>query len=191
MNYALAYPFEVLLFRKWRKELLNGVKGKILEIGVGTGNNLKYYPKNCEVTAIDVDKKAVEKAKKIFKKYHNYKIMEMDAQNLTFDDSTFDYVISPLVLCSIPNPSKALKEINRVLKRNGELRTMEHVKSQKKYLYNLQSRLNGINKKIFGCDLTRNTEEEIKKSGFKITYSENIGIDDMFRYIYAKKQGGN
>jgi len=191
MNYLLASPLEFLFFRKWRKELLKGVEGKVLEIGVGIGNNLKYYPLNCEVTAIDIDKKALDKARKVSIKYENYHIIEMDGQALKFKDKTFDYVITPLSLCSMPDQIGALTEIYRVLKDNCELRMMEHVKSNKKYLYNLQSHLNGINKKIFGCDLIKNTEESVIKAGFKIIYSKNLGIDDMFRYIRAKKQGGS
>ncbi len=179
--------FELIFLKKWRKRLLENVKGNVLEIGIGTGKNLPYY-KNCNLAGIDISPTMIEITKKYAKKLNiNCNIKVMSAEKLKFKDNQFNYVISSLILCDIPNPIKALKEMKRVLKKNGELRMIEHMKSNKNFIYNLQIYLNNTNKKIFGCDLLRDTEGNIKKAGFKIIKVKNIFLGDMFRVIIAKK----
>jgi len=89
-----------------RQELLAGVAGRVLEVGVGTGKNLTYYPAETEVTAIDFSPKMLERAgRKIEREgLSNVELREMDAQQLDFCDNSFDTIVSTCVFCSVPLP---------------------------------------------------------------------------------------
>jgi ubiquinone/menaquinone biosynthesis C-methylase UbiE len=114
------------------RKLLQGVKGKVLEVGIGTGRNIPYYPHNVELTGIDFSPKMVEIARKKAKNKENVTILEMDAENMDFNDNSFDTVITSCVFCSVPDPVQGLKEIKRVCKNGGKIVMLEHVRSHKK-----------------------------------------------------------
>jgi len=90
---------EVFFFRKWRKEALSNLKGKVLEVGVGTGRNLKFYSSHCSVTGIDYSEKMLEKASKKARGMTNVTLFLMDAERLGFPDNNFDYVVTTFILC--------------------------------------------------------------------------------------------
>lgn len=171
----LEIPMESM-FSKRRREMLKETSGKVLEVGVGTGKNLDYYPDNVEITAIDFSPKMIEKAKEKSKKIgREIKIFEMDAQNMDFDDNTFDTVVTSCVFCSVPDPVKGLKEIRRVCKNGGKILMLEHVKSNKPLLAPLMDILNPIPLNLYGANINRNTIENLKKAGF-----ENIIVKDLW-----------
>jgi ubiquinone/menaquinone biosynthesis C-methylase UbiE len=93
-----------------------------------------------------------------------------NAEHLPFDDGTFDTAVTSLVLCSVPDPSRALAEIRRVLRPGGELRFLEHVKAGNGVLLRLQQALDATvwPPLAGGCHLTRDTENAIKAAGFEI-----------------------
>lgn len=162
-------PFELFWLGRLRKKLLKNLKGNILEIAVGSGRNLKYYGKNCKITAIDLSPKMLEIAKKRAQKLN----IEADfhignAEELKFKREKFDYVIDSLGLCTFPNPIKALKEMKRVCKKNGRIILLEHGVSSNKFFSKLQHKRERKQKKKFECALTRNHEELVKKAGLKI-----------------------
>ena len=102
------YPIERFFFARIRRETLSSLKGKVLEIGVGTGKNLPYYNwENIKYTGIDFSKNILEMAKK--KNVSKAKMIYMDAQDMDFKENSFDYIVTAFVLCSIPDPVKALK----------------------------------------------------------------------------------
>ncbi|HET8686114.1 MAG TPA: class I SAM-dependent methyltransferase, partial [Methanosarcina sp.] len=123
-------PVELFLYGRWRKEALSNLSGKVLEVGVGTGRNLKYYPADCSVTGIDISAGMLGKARKKARGMKNITLLLMDAEHLEFPDHSFDYVVTTFVLCSVPDPVKALKEVRRVLKPSGELVALEHMRSR-------------------------------------------------------------
>lgn len=126
-------PLELFFFRRWRKEALSGLTGKVLEVGIGTGRNLKYYPLHSSVIGIDYSERMLEKARKKATGMKNVTLLLMDAEHLEFPDNSFDYIVSTFVLCSVPDPVKALKEIRRVLKPSGELIAIEYIHSSNNY----------------------------------------------------------
>ncbi len=175
-------------FSKWRKELLKNLKGNILEIGVGTGKNLKYYNKNAKITGIDISPKMLERAKKKIKelKNKNIRLLLMDAQNLKFKPNTFDYIVNTFVLCSVPEPVKVLKEMKKVLKKNGKILMLEHVKSNHFLIKIFQHIHNPITKILFGFNVNRDTIKNIKKAGFKNIKQKNLAFFDVFKRIEIK-----
>lgn len=175
------------LFGKWRMKTISNLKGKILEIGVGTGKNLQYYSDEVELTAIDISpgmlKKARNKAKKLNLKAD---LHLMDAQKLEFEDETFDYVISTFVLCSVPDPVVTLKEMTRVLKPDGKIITLDHVLSKNKIVAIWENIHNPITVRLFGFNVNRDTYNNMKKAGLEIT-DENIAFLDVFKRFTCTK----
>lgn len=177
------------LFKSWRKKIITPLKGKILEIGVGTGKNLEYYSNEAEVTAIDFTPKMLEKARQKLLKLgkNNIKLLEMDAQNMDFPDDSFDYVITTFVWCSVPDPIKGLKEARRVLKPEGEGIFLEHVLSSNVLIALWEHLHNPITKFLFGYNVNRKTRDNIEKAGFKVVEDKKLYLKDVFRLFKVKK----
>lgn len=179
-------PLELLFFRKWRKEALSGLSGKVLEIGVGSGRNLKYYPAGCSLTGIDSSEGMLERAREKAREMKNVNLLLMDAEHLQFPDNSFDYVVTTFVLCTIPDPVKALKEMRRVLKPSGELIALEHMHSNNPIIDLFEHLIDPFLYFLLGDHTTRNTTRNIEKAGFKIKETKKLAFKDVFRKIRAK-----
>lgn len=179
-------PVERFLFRKWRRSVLSELRGNVLEVGVGTGKNLEYYPRDCKVTAIDISPKMLEHAKKRAEGMDNISLMVMDAEKLTFADNTFDYVITTFVLCSIPNPVAALREMRRVCKPDSFVIDLEHMRSSNWVLTLLENILNPISVFFMGVNVNRKTVENINKAGLSVIEEKHLALKDVFRLVRSK-----
>jgi ubiquinone/menaquinone biosynthesis C-methylase UbiE len=179
-------PLELLYFRKWRKEALSGLNGNVLEVGIGTGRSLKHYPLSCTITGIDNSEGMLEKAREKAKDMKNVTLLLMDAEHLDFPDNSFDYVVTSFVLCTIPDPVKALKEMRRVLKQSGELIALEHMCSNTPFIARLEDLIKPFMFSLLGDNVTRDAVKEIKEAGFTIQEINNLAFKDVFRKIRAK-----
>ncbi len=176
--------FEKNLYGKWRKDLIGDIKGRILEVGIGTGKNLSYYNKDAKVIGIDISPKMLEKAKMRQKGFEkNITLIQMDAQDMQFEDNSFDYVVCTFVFCSVPDPIKVLKEMKRVCKKNGRILMIEHMLSEHKIIAFFEHIHNPIMRALFGFNINRRTVENIKKSGLEIYRIKNLFFFDVFRKI--------
>jgi len=176
-------PFEKISLHKRRNELINKVNGKVLEIGSGGGINFNYYnPKNIDfLTVIDLKFNKFIINHKLNKEI-NIEYIIANAENLPFEDKSFDNVVVTLTFCAINNPKNALKEIYRVLKDDGKLIFIEHVLPHDKYYRNLANSLNNIWKKIGKCNINCDTYKNIEDANFKITNYEKFG-NKVFTFI--------
>jgi ubiquinone/menaquinone biosynthesis C-methylase UbiE len=168
----LMAPQEKAVFGPHRRELLSRASGRVLEIGGGTGANLPYYGK--AVTELVITEPEEPMARRLRAKlvHHSLpaRVMEVPAEQLPFEDHSFDFVVSTLVLCTVSDPAKALGEINRLLKPDGQLIFLEHVRSDEPGLARWQDRLNFVQLRIgHGCNCNRPTAEAIEYAGFAIT----------------------
>jgi phosphatidylethanolamine/phosphatidyl-N-methylethanolamine N-methyltransferase len=104
---------------------------RVLEVGVGTGLNLPLYPRDCQVTGIDISEGMLRKADERVRTYGmtNTKLMVMDASKLEFPENSFDRVIATYVISAVPDPVKTLLEMRRVCKPSGHLVILNHFKS--------------------------------------------------------------
>lgn len=189
----LEWPVEKLLFSRWRKRIISAAKGEVLEVGVGTGKNLPYYSKKAKVTGIDISKGMLEKAVKKSKKLGlNCRLLLMDAENMKFKDNSFDTALCTFILCSVPNPVKALKEMRRVCKPNGRIIMVEHVLSKNRLIALWQKLHNPITRWLVGVNINRDTIANIRKAGLDIVSEENLAVKDVFKYIVCSpnKNGG-
>jgi phosphatidylethanolamine/phosphatidyl-N-methylethanolamine N-methyltransferase len=113
---------------------------RVLEVGVGTGISLGLYPKSCTVVGVDVTRKMLEKAqgKKAAMQLDNVQLMEMDGENLTFADDSFDHSVAAFVVTVVPNPEKMVAEMKRVTKKNGSILILNHFCSHNGLLLKLE-----------------------------------------------------
>jgi ubiquinone/menaquinone biosynthesis C-methylase UbiE len=152
-----------------RKPLIHQAKGKVLEIGSGTGFNFPYYRQGVEVIAIEPQRLMRERSlRRSSRAQVLINVMDGSAEELPFGDNTFDTVVGTLVLCTIPNPAKALKELRRVCKPGGKILLLEHVRLDRPILGRIQDWLTPVWKHLCdGCHLNRNTLELVTKAGFQ------------------------
>lgn len=179
---------EGLLFRRLRKKLWAQAQGEhILEVGVGTGKNLSFYPNHARMTAIDFSPNMLKQAER--KRERKQLVVElslMDVQALCYADNSFDTVVASFVFCSVPKPIKGLKEIYRVLKPGGQLLLLEHVLSSNKYLASLMNLLNPLVLRLIGANINRETIKNVQACPFKNLYVDPAS-SDMIKLIRAIK----
>jgi ubiquinone/menaquinone biosynthesis C-methylase UbiE len=158
-----------------RKKALSLASGKVLEVGVGTGNNFPYYPPGCEVTAIDFSPGMLARArKKLHLARSPIKLLEMDAQAMDFPDNTFDTVVATCVFCSVPDPVKGLAEVKRVCKPNGKIILLEHVRSESPVIGWLMDVLNPISLHLIGSNINRRTVQNVISAGIQLQKVEDL-----------------
>lgn len=185
----LEQPMEVMSLKKWRMEVTKDLKGKVLEVGVGTGKNIPYYPDNIDITAIDFSEKMLEKAKqKAIRLNKNVEMIHMDAQNMDFFNNTFDRVFTTCVFCSVPDPIKGLKELRRVCKPNGKIIMIEHVRSEKKILGFVMDIFNPLTVNLYGANINRRTVENVREAGFTDVEVINLTGDIVKKIIINNKK---
>jgi ubiquinone/menaquinone biosynthesis C-methylase UbiE len=182
------WPIETLLFKKLRKEALSYAYGHVLEVGIGTGKNLSFYNKNIDLTAIDFSPGMLEVAKNKNTEVNlkTCNLYEMDVQELKFKDNTFDTVISTFVFCTVPDPIAGLKEVYRVLKPEGKVIFLEHMKSKYFVLNIFLYLMNIVSTRVLGTSMLRETQKNIEQAGFTIISVENK-LFDIVRLIIATK----
>jgi ubiquinone/menaquinone biosynthesis C-methylase UbiE len=181
-----------LFFAGWRKKLLAKARGKILEIGVGTGKNFKYYPAKADVTGIDIADKMVTIARKEAAKLClSFNIEEGDAQNLVYPDNFFDTAVATFVFCSVPDPVKGLRELRRVVKPDGQVLLLEHVRIDTPIMGWIMDRLNPLVVRIVGANINRRTVENVKAAGFLFDKIEHLGSMKMVKMMIARPDKDN
>lgn len=172
-------PLERLYLRQIRQELMPKAYGKVLEIGFGGGVNMKYYDfeKIESLHALDI--------KENMKKYPEVVYHVSNAENLPFEDESFDTVVLTLALCTIADQGKVLKEIKRILKKGGIYIFLEHEKPKSKFFSGLVNTINPLWKRVArGCQLNRESHKAIQREGFQVSLNNK----NVFYYGLAKNQ---
>lgn len=172
-------------FRRLRREALAPVSGRLLEIGLGTGLNLAYYPEGTrKIVGVDSNPGVVGIAHRRAAK-HGIEIEhhQLSAEQLPFEAASFDTVVSTFTLCSIPDVQMALAEVRRVLRPGGEFVFLEHGLSPEPAVARWQRRFNPAWKLIGdGCHLDRDATEEVRRSGLAIERVRNFYLPKSPRF---------
>lgn len=121
---------EKVLFGGGREWVCSQTRGEVLEIAIGTGRNIPFYPEGVRLTGIELSSKMLDFARRRARELEREADLRPgDAQNLPFPDASFDTVVATLALCTIPDERRAVAETARVLRPGGRLLLLEHVRS--------------------------------------------------------------
>lgn len=155
-----------------RKEVIEQAYGLVLEIGAGNGLNFRFYrPEQVErVEAIEPDATMLRFARERLSLARvPIELTQAPAEALPFDDETFDSVVTTLVFCSVADPVRGLQEIKRVLKPDGMLLMVEHVRAQSAITARIQDMLVPLTTRMAGnCHWNRDTASSVASAGFQI-----------------------
>jgi len=154
-----------------RAQLIPKARGAVLEIGIGSGLNLPFYSQAVtRVRGVDASPELLAMArKKVGGAPFPVDLVCESAEHLSLDDASVDTVVTTWTLCSIPDPSRALREMRRVLKPEGRLLFIEHGCSPDPKVQAWQHRLNPLWRKIGGgCNLDRKIDDLIQAAGFHL-----------------------
>lgn len=165
------YPLERLGLARWRKEIIGRARGRVLEIAGGTGANLQYYNHDCRLVLTDPNESMLRRAAIYRANLSSPRIMLVtDAQHLPFAPASFDTVVATLAFCTIPQPEIAFQEVRRVLRPEGMLLLLEHIRSHQPWLAWIQNKLTPTWSQFAGgCHLNRDTLDLARKNGFTMT----------------------
>ncbi len=181
-------PLERLWLRQMRAQLLPRAKGKILEVGVGTGANLPFYLSSTCLTAVDESSEMLTMAaQRVAAMDRCAHLVQADTEHLAFPSDYFDTVVASLVLCSVVDQRRALDELWRVLcKPGGQLLLLEHMRPQVRSLAWLADLANVPWYAFNGrCHLNRETQKLITQTGFQLERVEKR-LGGFFRLIIAR-----
>jgi len=177
---------EALRFGDWRRRLCARIRGAdVLELGVGTGANMPYYPPGASITAIDISRRMLALARRrALRRRCAVNLRLMDAQQLALADATFDTVFATFVFCSVPDPVRGLREAHRVCKPDGRLLLLEHMRPDRSFPGMVFDWLNPLAVRLTGANINRRTLANIEAAGWRLLSVENLAWD-VVRLIEA------
>jgi len=157
--------------RRRRRTLLHDAVGRVVEIGAGTGLNLRHYPDDiAELVLVEPEvTMRLRLARRVKQHARVAHVVDARAESLPLPDASVDTVVSTLVLCTVDDPERALREIARVLRPGGQLLFIEHVRSSSRLLAACQDRLLEPWRRFAGgCRCNRPTVELMRACGFDV-----------------------
>lgn len=167
--------------RRWadtQLKFFKSVSGKVLYVGIGTGQEIVNFPPGLDITAIDLSREMLEYAHRRIGQYPGrIRPALMNVENLGFPDNSFDTILTVCVFCSVANPVRGLKELWRVLKPDGKILMFEHVLSKNRVYGLILKMMSLITTRLSGTHLDRDTVGNLRKAGFKIESERNIYLD--------------
>jgi len=160
-----------------RAALFSGLTGTVLDVGAGTGANLRHFPAACRVTAVEPDPHMRRRlAAKLDSAAATVTVSDAGAEALPAADASVDAVVFTLVLCTVPDPAAALAEARRVLAPGGRVLFLEHIRGSGRHA-RLQDRIQPAWSAVSqGCHPNRDTLTALADAGFTATVAEKFGI---------------
>jgi SAM-dependent methyltransferase len=166
--------------QRHRDELLDGLSGRVLELGAGAGSNFARYPPAVdEVVAVEPEPYLRRRAEAAAARSAvPIKVVDGDADRLPAADGSCDAAVVSLVLCSVPDPARALAELHRVVRSGGELRFYEHIRADRPGLARVQRTVDRLfwPRAFGGCHTARDTPAAIAAAGFAIEHNRALWL---------------
>jgi ubiquinone/menaquinone biosynthesis C-methylase UbiE len=181
--FALTYDRQIAStekagMRAMRERLLAGATGDVIEIGGGTGLNLQCY--GPDVRSLTITEPEPSMLRRLERRVRAdrpaAKVLRAPAEDLPFDDHSFDVAVSTLVLCGVDDQPRALRELRRVLRPGGRLLFIEHLRSSDPGTARLQDRMNWLNRLVVCCDCNRPTLDSVRSAGFTVAQLEHTAL---------------
>ncbi|HEY1652907.1 MAG TPA: class I SAM-dependent methyltransferase [Acidimicrobiales bacterium] len=170
-------------FNKWRARAAEGLSGRVVEIGFGSGLNLPHYPPEVDtVLAVEPARVARQRAeRRVHAAAVQVEHVGLDGQALPLDDASCDAALCTFTLCTVPDPDQALSELLRVLKPHGTVHFLEHGLSPDPNVAKWQHRIEPFQRRVAdGCHLTRDSSTLVQRAGFVMERNEQ-------RYVKGPK----
>lgn len=184
-------PFERKRYQPLRPLLFAGLSGHILDAGVGTGRNIPFYPRDGDMKGIDLSPAMLARAsRRRDEAGRDVALMEMDVMNMSFEDNSFDAVVSSFLFCVLAPEHQlpALKELARICKSDSEIRLLEYSYSKdpiKRFIMRLWAPWVRF---AYGAAFDRNTHLYLKDAGWEEVENRFL-VDDIVRLIVARPAG--
>jgi len=151
---------------RWRRWLVEGARGRTLDVGCGAGRNLPLYPRGARPIGVDPGWRNLLRARR---RAPHVPLVRASAEALPFRHGAFETVVSGLVFCSVSDPHRGLSEVKRVLGAGGALRMLEHVRSSTPLRARIQDAIQPAWTRLAGgCHPNRDTERNVERAGFRI-----------------------
>jgi ubiquinone/menaquinone biosynthesis C-methylase UbiE len=176
-------------FRSWREKLWAQVpEGRILEVGVGTGKNFPHHPPGVHVVGIDLSERMLRRAQQQAEELgKTVELHQMDAQRLGFPDDSFDAAVATFVFCSVPDAIQGLSELGRVVKPEGQIFLLEHVRiNEPEIIGRVMDLLDPVVMRLMGPHINRRTEENVHRAGLEVERAEALTPLDLVKLIVAQ-----
>ena len=165
---------------EWRRWLASGARGRTLDVGCGTGRGLPLYGPGVRAIGLDPAWDSLGRARR---RAPGVPLVQGSAEALPFRAGTFDTVVSSLVFCSVAEPARGLAEVKRVLRPDGRLRMIEHVRSRRAWKAAFQDRVQPLwTWASGGCHPNRETERAVESAGLAIEADDRAEMADMRRF---------
>jgi ubiquinone/menaquinone biosynthesis C-methylase UbiE len=172
---------------RWRRWLAQGARGRTLDLGCGTGRTLPLLGQTRAV-GLDPSLPALRRARR---RAAGAVLVQASAEALPFRDACFDTVLSGLVLCSVGDPARGLAEVRRVLRPEGTLRALEHVRSTATWSGRVQDVLQPAWTRLTGgCHPNRDTERTVQIAGFVIDAEDRRARASLRRFVARARRAG-
>src|SRR5215471_8381969 len=171
--------------RELRQSLIADASGRVLEIGAGTGANLPHY--NGRIESLVVTEPEAPMLRRLQRAARdqapNAQELRAPAEDIPFEDDSFDTVVSTLVLCGVDDQPRALREARRVLRPGGRLLFLEHVRADDPGLARFQDRMNWLNRLVVGCDCNRQTLATIEAEQFRVSRLDRTTMPKAPKFV--------
>ncbi len=187
----LDFPFEYRRYRKIRPLLFEGLSGRLLDAGVGTGRNFPFYPPTADVVGVDLSPAMLTRAaQRLSDARAKVELKQMDVTRLEFPDRSFDAGIATFLFCVLPDELQvpALKEIGRVVKPGGTIRLLEYTRPKDAFRKAMTRIWEPWVNWAYGAGFDRRTQEHIPEAGIELVEARFV-VGDLIKLITARAPG--